>query len=75
VDHRPLVGGDGIGSVVEGSTYVVESRLPIDNVERGSFEENVGVSGGEPIPNVGMRQELVWRRDPCPPSVVTDISI
>jgi hypothetical protein len=43
VDDRAFVGGDGVGSVVEGGTDVVDGGLAVLDVEGCGFEEDVGL--------------------------------
>jgi len=55
VDDGALVRGDGVSSVVESGADVVDGGLAILDAEGGGFEENVGLGGGEPGTNVGIR--------------------
>jgi hypothetical protein len=48
VNDGAFVGGDGVGSVLEGGADVVDGGLAIFHVERCGFEEDVGLGGGEP---------------------------
>ena len=48
VDDGSFVGGDGVGSVMEGGADVIDGGLAGGNVEGGGFEEDVGLGGGEP---------------------------
>ena len=43
VDDRAFVGGDGVGSLIEGGADVVDGRLAVLDVEGGGFEEDVGL--------------------------------
>jgi hypothetical protein len=52
VDDWSFIGGDGVGSVVEGGADMVDGGLAGFDVERRGFEENIGASGGEPVANV-----------------------
>ena len=52
VDDWSFVGGDGVGSVVEGGADVVDGGLAGFDVERRGFEENIGAGGSEPVANV-----------------------
>ena len=47
VDDGSFVGGDGVGSVVEGGADVIDGRLAGLDVEGGGFEEDVGLGGLE----------------------------
>ena len=49
VDDWAFVGGDGVGSVLERGADVIDGGLSAFQVERGGFEQNVGVGGGEPV--------------------------
>ena len=49
VDDGAFVGGDGVGSVLECGADVVDGGLAVLHVERGGFEEDVGLGGGEPV--------------------------
>jgi hypothetical protein len=40
-----FVGGDGVGSVLEGGADVVDGGLAVLDVEGSGFEEDVGVGG------------------------------
>jgi hypothetical protein len=40
-----FVGGDGVGSVLEGGVDVVDGGLAVLDVEGSGFEEDVGVGG------------------------------
>ena len=55
VDDGAFVGGDGVGSVLEGGADVVDGGLAVFHVEGGGFEEDVGVGGGEPVADVLVR--------------------
>src|ERR1700674_2101036 len=48
MDDRAFVGRDGMGSVFERGADVVDGRLSVFDVEGGSFEHDVGLSGLEP---------------------------
>ncbi len=51
---RPLVGGDGMGSVLECSADVVDGWLPILHVKRSCLEENVSVRRRKPLADIAM---------------------
>ena len=53
VDDGAFVGGDGVGSVLEGGADVVDGGLAGFDVEGRGFEEDVGAGGGEPVADVG----------------------
>ncbi len=48
VDDGAFVGGDGVGSVLEGSADVVDAGLAIFYVEGCGFKQHIGACGGEP---------------------------
>jgi hypothetical protein len=48
VDDGAFVGGDGVGSVLEGGADVLDGGLAGLDVEGRGFEEDVGTGGGEP---------------------------
>jgi hypothetical protein len=48
VDDGSFVGGDGVGSVIEGGADVIDGGLAVFDVERGGFEEDVGLGGLQP---------------------------
>jgi hypothetical protein len=52
VDDWSFVGGDGVGSVVEGGADVICGGLAGLDVEGGGFEEDVGLGGGQPVLDV-----------------------
>jgi hypothetical protein len=69
VDDGAFVGGDGVGSVLEGGADVVDGGLSGFDVERCGFEEDVGLGGGEPGADVGqllIRFAAVQRAEPAP---------
>ena len=43
MDDGAFVGGDGVGSVIEGDADVVDRGLAVLDVEGGGFEEDVGL--------------------------------
>jgi len=43
VDDRAFVGGDGVGSLIEGGADVVDGRLAVLDVEGCGFEEDIGL--------------------------------
>jgi hypothetical protein len=53
VDDGSFVGGDGVGSMIEGGADVVDGGLAGFYVEGCGFEEDIGAGGGEPGANVG----------------------
>ena len=53
MDDGAFVGGDGVGSVLEGGADVVDGGLSVFYVEGCGFEEDVGFRGGEPVADVG----------------------
>jgi hypothetical protein len=61
VDDRAFVGGDGVGSVFKRGANVRDRGLAIFDVKGRSFEDDIGMSGGEPGMNV-----IVWRGRPRP---------
>ena len=46
MDDGAFVGGDGVGSVLEGGADVVDGGLAGLHVEGGGFEEDVGAGRG-----------------------------
>ena len=48
VDDGAFVGGDGVGSVLEGGADVVDGGLAVGHVQGCGFEEDIGAGGGEP---------------------------
>jgi hypothetical protein len=52
VDDGAFVGGDGVGSVVEGGADVVDGGLAGFDVEGCGFEEDVGLGFREPVADV-----------------------
>jgi hypothetical protein len=74
VDDGAFVGGDGVGSVVEGGADVLDGGLSSLDVEGCGFEKNVGAGGGEPgVDGVGFR--VSWGGRSCPPTVGNRIRI
>ena len=43
MDDRAFVGGDGVGSLIEGGADMVDRGLAVLDVEGGGFEEDVGL--------------------------------
>ena len=63
VHDGALVGGDGVGSVLEGGADVGDGGLAVVHVEGGGFEEDVGLGGGEPGADVacdGTAGARIW---------------
>ena len=52
VDDGAFVGGDGVGSVLECGADVGYGGFAVFHVQRGGFEEDVSVRGGEPFADV-----------------------
>jgi hypothetical protein len=48
VDDGAFVGGDSVGSVIQGSAYVVDGGLAGFDVEGGGFKQNVGLGFLQP---------------------------
>ena len=46
VNDGAFVGGDGVGSVLQRCTDVIDCGLAGFDVEGGGFEQNVGMGGG-----------------------------
>ncbi len=49
VDDWSFVGGDGVGSVLERGADVIDGGLAGFDVERGGFEEDVGLGCCQPV--------------------------
>src|SRR5208337_678396 len=58
VDDGSFVGGDGVGSVMEGGADVIDGGLAGGDVEGGGFEKDVAMCCGEPGFNVKRPQGL-----------------
>ena len=52
VDDGSFVGGDGVGSVLEGGADVGDGGFAVFHVQRGGFEEDVSSGGGEPVADI-----------------------
>jgi hypothetical protein len=63
VNDGAFVGGNGVGSVLEGGADVVDGGLAVFDIERCGFEEDVGAGGGEPF------VDRVWARASRPRDV------
>ena len=48
MDDRTFVGGDGVGSVIEGGADVVDGRLAVLDVEGCGFEQDIGLGVLQP---------------------------
>jgi hypothetical protein len=49
VDDWSFVGGDGVGSMLEGGADVIDGGLAGFDIERGGFEEDVGLGCFQPV--------------------------
>ena len=65
VDDGTFVSGDGVGSVLKGGADVGDGGLAVFHIEGCSFEEDVGLGGGEPVSDI-FRRDLagaaIWIR-------------
>ena len=49
VDDRSFIGGDGVGSVLEGGADVIDGGLAVFDIQGRGFEEDVGAGGFQPV--------------------------